>query len=423
MKKILLMTFAALFVVSISAQEVMSRGFGGGGGRGAGGGSGGYRSGGAAYRSPSMSRPSSARVSSYQPSRQVSRQAPPRQQFTPRPATGTMPGQGAVGKLDRTATTRPTQGQLQQFLNLPQNQRPGRASDLSKIGAGAVAGALGVEGARKLLEGQKPGGLERPSQLPERAGLADRRGEAGRPSTLPERNVSNQIRDNWQSRHDKPFAPQWWKDHPNAARHYWDQHHHHPWNYWWRAATWGALAGWTAGAVAGSGYGDPIYYDYGQNIYYEGDDVYVGGTKTATAEEYYQQASTLAENAPEATDQGAEDWLPLGVFALSKSNVADSNMVLQLAINKEGVISGMYYNTNTDAGRPIKGMVDKQSQRAAWTFADGKNTDIIMETGLYNLTQDQTEALVHFGKDKTQQWLMVRLKQPEEETQAEKKDS
>ncbi|HVN78093.1 MAG TPA: hypothetical protein VMW38_03790, partial [Terriglobia bacterium] len=146
MKKILLMTFAALFVVSISAQEVMSRGFGGGGGRGAGGGFGGYRSGGAAYRSPSMSRPSSARVSSYQPSRQVSRQAPPRQQFTPRPATGTMPGQGAVGKLDRTATTRPTQGQLQQFLNLPQNQRPGRASDLSKIGAGAVAGALGVEG-------------------------------------------------------------------------------------------------------------------------------------------------------------------------------------------------------------------------------------------------------------------------------------
>jgi hypothetical protein len=96
-------------------------------------------------------------------------------------------------------------------------------------------------------------------------------------------------------------------------------------------------------------------------------------------------------------------------------------MVLQLAINKEGVISGTYYNTNTDIGRPVKGMVDKTSQRAAWTFADGKNTDIIMETGLYNLTQDQTEALVHFGKDKTQQWLMVRLKQPEEEKQADKK--
>jgi hypothetical protein len=44
-----------------------------------------------------------------------------------------------------------------------------------------------------------------------------------------------------------------------------------------------------------------------------------------------------------------------------------------------------------------------------------------METGIYNLTQDQTEALVHFGNEKTQQWLMVRLKQPEEQKQADKK--
>jgi hypothetical protein len=67
-------------------------------------------------------------------------------------------------------------------------------------------------------------------------------------------------------------------------------------------------------------------------------------------------------------------------------------------------------------------MVDKKSQRAAWMFADGKNADIIMETGIYNLTQDQTEALVHFGKDKTQQWLMVRLNQPEDKERAEKKE-
>jgi hypothetical protein len=58
--------------------------------------------------------------------------------------------------------------------------------------------------------------------------------------------------------------------------------------------------------------------------------------------------------------------------------------------------------------------VDKKTQRAAWTFSDGKNTDIIMETGLFNLTQDQTEALVHFGKERTQQWLMVRLDQPKD---------
>ena len=97
-------------------------------------------------------------------------------------------------------------------------------------------------------------------------------------------------------------------------------------------------------------------------------------------------------------------------------------MVLQLALNKDGEIAGTFYNTTTDAARPVKGMVDKKSQRAAWTFSDGKNTDIIMETGIYNLTQDQTEALVHFGKDKTQQWLMVRLNEPEDKKKADSKE-
>ena len=359
-----------------------------------------------------MSRPSYQRGHSYSRTATPSRQALSTQRATSKQAAETKIRKGSTTRLPTTAMGKPTQKQLQQFINLPQNRRPGRGSELAKIGAGAAAGALGAEGARKLLEGKKTSGLEKPSHLPGKAGLAERHGEMSRPSTLPARRVSDQIRNDWQNRHDKPFTPKWWKDHPNAARHYWD-HHHHRWNYWWCWATWGAVAGWVSGSAAGSAYGDPIYYDYGQNIYYEGDEVYVGGKKTATAQEYYQQASTLADKAPDATTQQSEDWLPLGVFALSNGNVPDSNMVLQLAINKQGVISGTYYNSATDIGRPIKGMVDKKSQRAAWTFADGKNTDIIMETGIYNLTQDQTEALVHFGKDKTQRWLMVRLKQPE----------
>lgn len=86
-------------------------------------------------------------------------------------------------------------------------------------------------------------------------------------------------------------------------------------------------------------------------------------------------------------------------------------MILQLAVNKEGVVKGVYYNTSTKITRPIRGRVDKKTQRVAWTFADSKSTDIIMETGLYNLTKNQTEALVHFGKDKTQKWTMIRLEQ------------
>ena len=54
-------------------------------------------------------------------------------------------------------------------------------------------------------------------------------------------------------------------------------------------------------------------------------------------------------------------------------------------------------------------MVDKETQRAAWHPVDGTNPDLVMETGIYNLAEDETTALVHFGSEKTQEWLMVRL--------------
>jgi hypothetical protein len=89
-------------------------------------------------------------------------------------------------------------------------------------------------------------------------------------------------------------------------------------------------------------------------------------------------------------------------------------------VSKDGVIKGTYFDTRTNTARPIKGMVDKDSQRVAWSFADGKNTDLIMETGLYNLTQDQTEALVHLGRNMTEKWLMVRLQEPAREQPPQK---
>jgi hypothetical protein len=35
-----------------------------------------------------------------------------------------------------------------------------------------------------------------------------------------------------------------------------------------------------------------------------------------------------------------------------------------------------------------------------------------METGVANLTQDTTPALIHFADGTTQQWLLVRMEQP-----------
>jgi hypothetical protein len=38
---------------------------------------------------------------------------------------------------------------------------------------------------------------------------------------------------------------------------------------------------------------------------------------------------------------------------------------------------------------------------------------MVIETGLYNLTKDEAPALIHFGPDRTEQWLLVRLKNPD----------
>jgi hypothetical protein len=89
-------------------------------------------------------------------------------------------------------------------------------------------------------------------------------------------------------------------------------------------------------------------------------------------------------------------------------------MILQLAVSKDGVLAGSFYNQTLHVERPLEGTVDKTTQRAAWHFADGKNTEIVMETGIVNLTKDEATALVHFGPEKTQTWMMVRLPQPEE---------
>ena len=154
-RKILACFVIAVLSTGLFVGEVVARG--GRGGRGRGGG-GGYRGGGgysrpasAASRSPSMSRP--ATPSASRPS--ASRPTASRPSGAARPSTGqraaTRPQTGASGA--RTAQGaiaqggRPSQGQLNQFLNLPSQGSGGRA--VASAGLGAAAGGLGAAGARR----------------------------------------------------------------------------------------------------------------------------------------------------------------------------------------------------------------------------------------------------------------------------------
>lgn len=176
----------------------------------------------------------------------------------------------------------------------------------------------------------------------------------------------------------------------------------------YRWATWGALTGWV-----GYGWSDPYAYSYGENVYYQEGSVYYGDEVICTSEEYAQQAEQIVTSAPDVSPEQAE-WLPLGVFALTQDGQATGpapTLFLQLAISKEGVISGTLHNTATDSTQSIEGVADKESQRVAWTVTG--QTRPIMETGVANLTEDTAPALVHFANGETQQWLMVHLDDPD----------
>ncbi|MCC9607961.1 protocadherin [Blastopirellula sp. JC732] len=198
------------------------------------------------------------------------------------------------------------------------------------------------------------------------------------------------------------YGPGWYTNHPGAwFAAGWTA------GYCWRAATWGSVDAWMGYYPVA-----PIYYDYGNTVVYQNDSVYVNGQSVGTPEQYYDSASTLAEDGAQADASSDGDWMPLGVFALSKSGETTSDVTIQLAVNKQGIIRGNYTDTTSGKTQVIQGSVDKKTQRVAFTVGD--NTNNVVETGLYNLTKDEAPVLIHFGKDKTEQWLLVRLKKPDD---------
>ncbi len=52
------------------------------------------------------------------------------------------------------------------------------------------------------------------------------------------------------------------------------------------------------------------------------------------------------------------------------------------------------------------------TQRVAFRIGDSEN--VVVESGLHNLAQEQAPVLVNFGADKVEQYLLVRPKQSDE---------
>ena len=110
--------------------------------------------------------------------------------------------------------------------------------------------------------------------------------------------------------------------------------------------------------------------------------------------------------------------MALGIFALAQEKQGDPVALFQLSVNKEGTISGAYQSALTDDKQPVAGKIDTNTQTAAWRV--GENRTNIYTTSIANLTQDVCTVAIHFGGDRIQEWLLVRLPAPQGADQAPK---
>lgn len=226
---------------------------------------------------------------------------------------------------------------------------------------------------------------------------------------------------------------------------------HYGWGYpgVWYVPGWSTAAAWTFAGVSSlgaflgmadlamlGGSGGNGNGRSASNVTYNSNNVYVNGQPVGNAEQYYTQAQQLArsgitnyqqpapayadadgenvidEDPGSPTDSGgdAANWRALGVFSLATPGQTSSNQMLQLAINKDGILRGNYYNQLTNETSEVYGALDKKTQRVSWTI--GNNTATVFDAGLVDLTKKDSSVLVHYGPNSTERMALIRLEGP-----------
>ena len=206
---------------------------------------------------------------------------------------------------------------------------------------------------------------------------------------------------------DNPGCNNWFNDR------FFERHNFRPGCFvnnanWWGCPQWGLLCNWFPW-----GWTYPYYYD-DSGYYYLLSQEFGYDEPIAPQQPEEEAPQQPSVNVYQQNQQGSQtvqdEWMPLGVFAVGKNDIvaAFSNMYIQLAVNKQGDISGTYYNASIDETQSIEGAVDQQTQQAIWKITDNQSTPLMI-AGMYNLTQDVVPIQVQFQDGTVQSWLLVRM--------------
>ena len=115
--------------------------------------------------------------------------------------------------------------------------------------------------------------------------------------------------------------------------------------------------------------------------------------------------SPFASDSVGAPSDAAPQWLPLGVYELSPTVGALAAQSVQLAVDKNGDLRGVYFDQLTGATQNIVGRVDASTQAAVWSLES--NPAVRFSTTLNDLTQPNGKVTLTLPGGQ-QSWTLTR---------------
>lgn len=199
----------------------------------------------------------------------------------------------------------------------------------------------------------------------------------------------------WAQSRPPAFSPAWYAQHPTAWR------ATHPHADAVAVATAAGLATWLAipavGAVSTT------------TVVESAPATQPAAESPGTTDQSGSMANTLAQSGA-ADAKAAGEWLPLGVFALQPTGSADATRMLQLSVNRDGLLRGDHFDVLSEETQAIKGAIDKTTQRVAWTI--GKGGRVVFQSTLADLTQPEGAATAFFPDGKSSAWQLKQTAAP-----------
>ena len=113
-----------------------------------------------------------------------------------------------------------------------------------------------------------------------------------------------------------------------------------------------------------------------------------------------QRVASEDEGGPASGERGTS----LGVFGLTKPGQPAASILVRLAVNREGVVTGESYDLRAGSRQTLVGSIDRKADRVFWTM--GADTATVMETELDGLSRAESQVVVHYGDGRSETYSM-----------------